>query len=483
METVTTIQTVNAAAPRTERWYRAVWRWHFYAGLFCLPFVLWLSVTGGIYLFKPQIEGLLYAPFRDVASGPAPALAPATIAARAVAAVPGSVLHKYVLPKAKGDAVEVLVGQGTEEVRVWVHPQTGRVLHQVAEEDRLMRVVFRLHGELLAGNRGSALVETAACWTIVMLLTGLFLWWPRQTGGKLAGVVYPRLRRGRALFWRDIHAVTGLWISLGALFLIASGLPWANAWGDYFRNIRAVTGTLEGVQDWSAGSAADADRRAIADAGMRAMMAEHAEHGAQSAMTMPGGMMMAAPEAMTAPGEKALDAVVAQAQGLHFAAPVEVSPPMAEGALWQVRSQAENRPARDSAEISGDGRLVGVQRFGQRHWIDRAVGYGVAVHEGAWWGLANQLVNLAVLLGLVMLCLSSVVLWWRRRPDRVLGAPAAFAPLRHSWLLVALVFALALAMPLFGLSLALAAALEAAGKRLAPRLGAWMGWRAPRVSS
>ena len=36
--------------------YRSVWRWHFYAGLFVIPFVLLLSVTGAIYLFKPQID-------------------------------------------------------------------------------------------------------------------------------------------------------------------------------------------------------------------------------------------------------------------------------------------------------------------------------------------------------------------------------------------------------------------------------------------
>jgi uncharacterized iron-regulated membrane protein len=459
VEAVTTI----ALKPRTERWYRAVWRWHFYAGLFCLPFVVWLSLTGGIYLFKPQIEGLLYAPYRDVASGTAPLLDPETISARAVAAVPGAMLHKYVLPEAPGDAVQVLVGKGADDVRVWVHPQTGQVLYKVAEQDRLMRVVFRLHGELLAGDRGSALVETAACWTIVMLLTGLFLWWPRQSGGKLAGVLYPRLRRGRATFWRDIHAVTGLWVSLGALFLILSGLPWAKVWGDYFRQVRAVTGTLEGPQDWSAGSAIEAHDRAMADAGMRAMMGEHAQH---------GGMVMA-----MAPPSPALDAVVASATRLHFAAPVEVSPPTMAGMPWQVRSQAENRPDRDSAEISANGSLVGVQRFAQRHWIDRAVGYGVAIHEGAWWGFANQLANLAVLLGLVTLCLSSVVLWWRRRPAKVLGAPVSFAPLRHSWPPVALVVALALAMPLFGLSLALAVVVEGSLKRLAPRLGPWMGWR------
>ena len=36
--------------------YRTVWRWHFYAGLFVVPFILLLSLTGAIYLFKPQID-------------------------------------------------------------------------------------------------------------------------------------------------------------------------------------------------------------------------------------------------------------------------------------------------------------------------------------------------------------------------------------------------------------------------------------------
>ena len=36
--------------------YRTLWRWHFYAGLICIPFVIWLAVTGSVYLFRPQIE-------------------------------------------------------------------------------------------------------------------------------------------------------------------------------------------------------------------------------------------------------------------------------------------------------------------------------------------------------------------------------------------------------------------------------------------
>ena len=46
------------SSPAEKPWpdYRAVWRWHFYAGLFCIPFVIVLAISGSIYLFKTEIE-------------------------------------------------------------------------------------------------------------------------------------------------------------------------------------------------------------------------------------------------------------------------------------------------------------------------------------------------------------------------------------------------------------------------------------------
>ena len=38
--------------------YRTLWRWHFYAALFVIPIVVVLSITGSIYLFKPQLDRL-----------------------------------------------------------------------------------------------------------------------------------------------------------------------------------------------------------------------------------------------------------------------------------------------------------------------------------------------------------------------------------------------------------------------------------------
>ena len=56
----------DEAAPPASSLYRTVWRWHFYAGLLVLPFLILLAVTGGLYLFKDEINGVIYRAYLTV---------------------------------------------------------------------------------------------------------------------------------------------------------------------------------------------------------------------------------------------------------------------------------------------------------------------------------------------------------------------------------------------------------------------------------
>lgn len=77
--------------------YRLIWRWHFYAGLFCIPFVLALSLSGSIYLFRPQIDALLDSPYNQVQAEAARRPLSEQVQA-ALALVPGGVLNAYQRP-------------------------------------------------------------------------------------------------------------------------------------------------------------------------------------------------------------------------------------------------------------------------------------------------------------------------------------------------------------------------------------------------
>ena len=451
---------MTAAHARKQALYGTIWRWHFYAGLFVMPFILLLAVTGAAYLFKPQVERWEERAFQGLPI--AGAAAPQAQVNAALATFPDTRFKSYRLPERAGDAAMiqlVTVGDGTAR-DVFVSPQ-GNVLGSIAPGDRLMEWTKRIHGQLLLGKRGSWLVELAASWTIVLVLSGLYLWWPRDRG--FAGIVWPRFGGGRRMFWRDLHAVTGFWISGLVLVLLVSGLPWTSLWGSAFSSVRAEMGWVRGAQDWTLGGEAAPVRGESPVHDHAAMLRE-----------------MPAPSSPSAVG---LDRIVASAAGERLAFPVIVSPPdMAGGSgdsaamVWTVRSDAQNRPLRMRiAYDAASGREISREGFADEHILDRVVGYGIAWHEGQLLGWVNQLVGMLTAIGLVTMATSAFVLWRRRKPDDALGAPLpARTPARMGGV-VAIVLVLAALLPLLAASLAMLWLFERLALPRLPRLAVWLG--------
>ena len=420
----------------SQQLYRTLWRWHFYAGVFALPFVVILAITGAIYLFKPQLDAIHDAPYRHLLIT-GEFSTPEQQVAAALAAVPHARFTDYELPRETGDAVNILLNLAGEKIRVYVHPQTLQVVNVEKEEQRFVRIVHQVHGELLMGKTGSVLVELAACWAIVLVLTGIYLWFPRNANG-LAGVLYPRFSLKGRLFWRDLYAVIGLWISCFVLFLLLTALPWAVVWGSAFKEVRALTGTAAAKAGWNiAGRAEPAD--------------EHAEHNHADMGSTP------LPQTGTHAGTDTaatLDQIVGEARALHFAYPVLVTPPSRKSAEWTVTSDAQNRPLRaDAAFDAQTGALVSRQVFSQRHILDRIVGIGVAAHEGQLFGWINQLLGLLTAAGLVAISVSGFVMWRKRAPDGVLGAPPAMPDAKIGAGFVAIITIAAILLPVLGASL------------------------------
>jgi uncharacterized iron-regulated membrane protein len=473
------------ASSRRNPWpdYQAVWRWHFYAGLFCIPFVLWLAVTGSIYLFKPQVEGWLDQPYAGLTSA-GHRISPSAEVRAALATEPGSVLHAYQLPRQPGDAAQVLIGKGSSETRVWVDPLSARVLKAVPEDARFMKVIFRLHGELLLGDRGSLLVELAASWAIVMIITGLYLWWPRQLQG-LGGVLYPRIGRGSRLFWRDLHAVTAVWVSATTLLLLASGLPWAKSWGAYLKEMRHLSGQAVIRQDWTTGRSSELSQRAaISDgslAGQRTPRAEDVAGMDMGGMNMGGSRRPSFARLKPTLGAyDAIDKMVPTVAALKLAYPVLIVPPMKQTGSWAARSDTQNRPQRVNVTLNTDtGAILHRENFAQRNWVDQTVGVGVAAHEGQLFGWPNQLVSLLTATGLFMASISAAVLWWRRRGEGVLGAPLPAAPPRFSKGLLVIVVVLGALLPLLGASITIVLVIEQLILSRIPPVRRWLGLRRP----
>ena len=166
---------------------------------------------------------------------------------------------------------------------------------------------------------------------------------------------------------------------------------------------------MQGPQDWKTGSAdphAEHDHKAMASHSAT----QHDHH---------------------KPGQMSLTYVVAKARGEHMAYPVMVLPPGAQqafgpptGNVWTVKSDTQNRPLVRSVSYDPvSGREVSRQGFADKHPIDRIVNYGIAWHEGQLLGLFNQIVGVLTALMLVTLSVSGFIMWRRRKPEGLLGAP------------------------------------------------------------
>ena len=445
-----------AAASTQSKVYRTIWRWHFYAGLFVLPFIMTLAFSGSFYLFKPQIERWEEREFRGFST--TGSVAPRQQVEAAVGAFPGATFFDYRLPQNAGDAamVRIAVAGGAGIREVFVAPD-GAVLGALVPDDRVMAFIKRIHSELLIGKVGNLLVELAASWAIALILSGLFLWWPRGRG--MAGTFWPRLTRGSRIFWRDLHAVTGIWISGFALVLLLSGLPWAGVWGPTFQAVRAEMGWIKGSPTWAV------DSQPQATAGH--------DHGGDAAHHV----VNVAPFSLDA-----LDAMVTRAESEQLAFPALVTAPGAPGRfgmpgemVWTLRSDAQNTPMQQTIRFDLEGqRELSRERFQDGHIIDRVVGYGIAWHEGQLFGWINQLIGVLTAMGLVTLAITGFILWRRRKPVGRLGAPSV-GTATSTTAAATILLVLALFLPLLAGSLVLIWLMEQLALPRLPKLAHWLG--------
>jgi uncharacterized iron-regulated membrane protein len=175
----------------------------------------------------------------------------------------------------------------------------------------------------------------------------------------------------------------------------------------------------------------------------KASASPHAEHSAvfgRHSTTLQG------PDAFVA-----IDRMVATIAPLNLPNPVLISPPMHVGGNWSAKSDTRDRPRRVDLVLDGTtGAIVSRTNFDTKPWIDRVIGTGIAAHEGQLFGFANQLVSLFTTIGLVTLSLSGLMMWWKRKPDAVLGAPVKIHRVRFSAGLIAAMVALGVYFPFLG---------------------------------
>ncbi|UOG75505.1 PepSY domain-containing protein [Hymenobacter tibetensis] len=210
---------------------QAVGKMHLWLGLASGLVVFIVSITGAIFTFQDDIRDLTE-PWRKVeAQATAPVL-PSRLQAAALASHPGVKAETSWVTYFAADrsATVFFIDQAGLPIQVYLNPYTGQVLHEQNLRTHFFTIIQEIHMHLL-------LPEEVATWVVgisisifvVMLLTGLVLWWPKRKQERKQRFTIKWGARWRRVNY-DLHNVLGFYAASIGMVLALSGLfmiyPW-----------------------------------------------------------------------------------------------------------------------------------------------------------------------------------------------------------------------------------------------------------------
>ncbi|MEW2483128.1 PepSY-associated TM helix domain-containing protein [Mycobacterium sp. NPDC049093] len=423
-ETTTPEPPISIPAGTTH--YRAfLLRLHFYAGIFVGPFLLIAAISGGLYAIAPTIEQFVY---RDqLQTHNSGDMLPVAEQIRTAQAARPDLAVTAVRPATgPGETTRVMFDDPSlgesERHAVFIDPVTGAshgelTVYGSSGALPLRTWIDQMHRSLHLGEPGRMYSELAASWLWLIALAGVFLWWGRYRRMSRRGGPKPRLLtldgalrgRARALNW---HGAVGIWIAVGLLFLSATGLTWSRFAGDNVTALRAaLSWTTPTVSTTLGGAPADVPGPMSGHEGHHGVAAPATAHAADASLV----------------GD--IDRVLKAAREAGVGGNVEVGIPADPHTAFTV-AQTRQPWVMSNNAVAIDGtsaKVTDISWFADWPLAAKLSAWGIQLHMGLLFGVANQLVLFGLAVALVTVIVRGYLLWWHRRPTAgralVGGAP------------------------------------------------------------
>jgi uncharacterized iron-regulated membrane protein len=204
---------------------------HLWLGLSSGLVVFIVAVTGCIYAFQAEIQDLIQ-PYRFVEKTGESILPPSELWKIADDALPGKHLHGILYPQTENRAAQAIYYSFEEHYYyfVYINQFTGEVQKVKDEFADFFRIVLDGHFYLwLPQEIGQTVVASFTLIFLVMVISGLILWWPKKRKG-----VEKSLKIRWNARWRrknyDLHQVLGFYVMIFALVFALTGLVWGFPW-------------------------------------------------------------------------------------------------------------------------------------------------------------------------------------------------------------------------------------------------------------
>lgn len=199
------------------RFRRIVFHLHCYLGLVIGLFLVVVSVTGSLIVFREEVEALIYpALMKTQFRGERKSVQ--QIVDKVELAFPHERIFSLRMPRTP-DQTYLLKMNNPHDLFVYVDPYNGRIIGAHRQDETLMGWLTLIHTQLLSGERGKIILGIGGLLMFVMCITGFYLWY-LSNNRFIRGFVISKSSTVKRLVY-DVHRVFGIYI---VLFLMLAGL-------------------------------------------------------------------------------------------------------------------------------------------------------------------------------------------------------------------------------------------------------------------
>ena len=191
--------------------------------------VLIVSITGCIFCFQDEIQDAL-CPYRTVTEQYRPYAGPSILKQTALKKYPGATAS-YIYYYGKGRPAAVLVSGAKDELSyVYLNPYTGTITHTEVASKNFFTIVEYIHLYLLLPPKvGAMVVGVSVLIFIVLMITGIVLWWPKRKSDRKRSFNIKWNGRWRRVNY-DLHNVLGFYVTSIAIILAITGVSMTFDW-------------------------------------------------------------------------------------------------------------------------------------------------------------------------------------------------------------------------------------------------------------
>jgi uncharacterized iron-regulated membrane protein len=202
---------------------------HRWLGLISGLVVFIVSITGCLFVFQDEIQDAIHS-YRSVAVQYKPYLPPSQLKQLALKHYPNGNPSFIAYYGASRPAVVMTVVPKLGTRYIYLNPYTGAFLHDEDIAKNFFIIVEYIHLYLLLPDEiGGLVVGISVIIFVVLLITGLVLWWPKRKSDRNRSFTIKWGARWRRVNY-DLHNVLGFYAASIALILALSGLSIAFDW-------------------------------------------------------------------------------------------------------------------------------------------------------------------------------------------------------------------------------------------------------------